>query len=331
MDYYTTDIKLSYDKNNKEHIIKLWDEAFSDPEDFTNYYFSNVYSKNKVLSAYYKDELVGMIHLNPYRIFYMGDEYNSCYIVGVAVRQDMRGKGIMKLMMKKVLEDIKSECPFAFLMPANKLYYTGLGFEQIYNTTVLDFSITDEEDFARDVMDNYSPLMLDMISMKEAKKESYEDTAKQLNRIMKKRYNGFALRDSAYIEDMIMEHTCQNGDVTVVIETETGDDGEEIYYNLVGLYCYDIYDEVMYVERFQPTEGNMVALLTCVMKQAVDVTCDRIIVTVADEDMDDVSHLVTGVNLDITKGKGMMAVGLGKKNQEIVAKLSSRCYFDEIV
>ena len=331
MDDYTNDIIFTYEKNNKEEVRKLWEDSFNDPDSFVDYYFENIYEKNRVLSAVFKGELIGMIHLNPYKVNYMGEEYDCSYIVGVAVRSDMQGKGVMKSMMKKVLDDIKDEAPFAFLMPKKQEYYNSLGFLPVYSTRLLDISIVDVDEFDRDVMDNYSSLMLDVVNLSQLESNEYCEIAEWMNHIMSNQYNGFCRRDGDYMNEFLQEHLCQHGDVCIVTESEVGDDGEEIYHNLVGVFAYDIYDEVMYVERFWPTQGNMVALLSCVMKQAVDITCDRLIVTVADDDLEDVSHLVSGAELDISNGNGVMVIGLLENTEQIVTNLQSNCFFDEIV
>ena len=98
---YTSSIEFTY-KKDLEALRQLWDEAFDDPDEFAEYYFENVCSDNKVLSAYIEGELVGMVHLNPYNMLVEGQEKKSYYIVGVAVKLSKREKGIMKAMMKRV-------------------------------------------------------------------------------------------------------------------------------------------------------------------------------------------------------------------------------------
>lgn len=331
MDDCTKDIIFTYEKNNKDEVRKLWEQSFNDPASFVDYYFDRIYEKNRVLSAVLNDELIGMIHLNPYVVSYKGEEYNCPYIVGVAVRPDMQGKGVMHAMMEKVLNDIKREAPFAFLMPKKEEYYNGLGYKKVYSTRILDISIVDADVFERDVMDNYSSLMLDVVSLSRLNDCEYENLAEWINHIMKQQYNGFCIRNKDYLKELTEEHRCQHGDVCVVTETCMGDDGEKIYHNLVGMFAYDVYDEIMYVERFWPTKGNMIALLSCVMKQGVEVTCDRMMVTVASDDIEDVSHLVMGADIDISNGNGIMAVGLTIDTKEIADEFCSACFFDEIV
>ena len=329
MDDNTKDIILTYEKKEKEAIKKLWDESFHDPDSFSDFYFENIYCKNKVLTAWYRDELVGMVHLNPYNISYMGNEELCYYIVGVAVRYDMQGQGIMKKMLNKVKDDIKSESSFAFLMPKKQEYYNSLGFRMVYNTRLLDYSIIDSDEFGRDVFDNYSALMLNITHLSQIQEKEYDKLSFEINDIMKKQYNAFSLRNKEYLIEMLKEHTCQNGDVCIVNETMA--EGDNVYDNLVGIFAYDVYDEVMYVERFEPFADNMVALLIAVMKQAIEITCDRCIITVAGNDLEDISHLVSGVEIDISNGNGIMAVSLDATNDKIFENLEEKCFFDEIV
>ena len=330
MDYYTNDIMLTYEKN-KELIRDLWENSFDDPEGFVDYYFDTIYEKNKILSAYVEDELIGMVHLNPYNVEYKGEVSLHYYIVGVAVREDMQGKGVMKLMMNQVMSDIRDRGKFSFLMPKKQEYYNSLGFSMVYNTMVLEYSIIDEEEFVKDVEDNYSSLMLEISYLSELPKEEYESLANEINQELRNRYDIFALRDSDYIDELLKEHLCQHGDVCIVRELMSGEDEEGVSPALVGIFAYDIYDESMYVERFEAFGHNTVALITAVMKQAADVTCDRCIVTVAETDMADINHIASGVELHMSPGNGLMAVPLLSDQEEILSELESNCFFDEIV
>ncbi len=115
-------------KDRREEIYQLYQEIFEDPEEFAAYYFREIYPGNQILIAQEK-KILGMIHLNPYKI-HMGDrEQVLHYIVAVAVRQEHRRRGIMAQMLKRCLRDMaERKEPFTYLMPADRAYYEPFGF-----------------------------------------------------------------------------------------------------------------------------------------------------------------------------------------------------------
>ena len=324
-------VRFSYEKNNLKDIKDMWQKTFMDRDSFVEYYFQNVWPENKVLSAYIEDRLVGMVHLNPYEISYMGEKCKSYYVVGVTVTPDMRRRGIMRAMLEKIIRDLKNECPFIFLMPEKEEYYTGLGFKKVYNTKILELGIIDREKANRDIVDNLASLKLEINRQSLIGKRELEKFSEWLNAIMTGQYNAFSVRNSKYMQRLLMEHICQHGDVNIVTETENGDNGEVIYHNFVGTFAYDICDDIMYIERFWSSRGNMMALLNCGIKQALDVSCDRLEITLCQEDVEDVKHLAEGVNMNIRDGKGIMVRGLSEPTNRVASNLLSKCFFDEIV
>ncbi|MGI6499446.1 MAG: GNAT family N-acetyltransferase [Anaerostipes sp.] len=117
------------DKTKKQEIYNLYQEIFEDPKEFADYYFEEVYSKNQVLMAKKKEELVGTIHLNPYLLDIRGKEVPMHYIVAVATKTECRRQGIMREMLHKVLNDMaEAKEAFTYLEPANPAYYEPFDF-----------------------------------------------------------------------------------------------------------------------------------------------------------------------------------------------------------
>lgn len=118
-------MEIIYQEEKKpEKIYKMYQEIFQDPESFAEYYFHDVYPGNQVVLAREGEEILGMIHLNPYKIKTGSKSYNLNYIVAVAVQREHRRRGIMAQMLVKSLCDMqKKHQPFTYLMPANRAYY----------------------------------------------------------------------------------------------------------------------------------------------------------------------------------------------------------------
>lgn len=329
---YTGDIVYTYEKNI-DMLRELWEEVFDDPEEFVDYYYKNVCQNNKVLSAYLGDRLIGMVHLNPYDMMVDGLQVKSYYVVGVAVTYSMREKGVMKAMMNRVLSDAASEgVEFVFLMPALEDYYNNLGFKKVYNTKTMDFTITEPEDFERDISDCYASLMLCTEHISDFALDELESVAEIINQRLGKSYKVYGKRHKKYLESIIMEHNCQGGDVCVVTEHMMSENEDELEdRDIVGIFSYGIDDDTMYVERFEAFEGNSMALMISVLRLTIELSCSRCIITVAEKDVDGYEHILEGIELDVTDGKGIMVRILSEDVQKYLDIMQGNTFIDEIV
>ena len=112
----------------------LWQEIFTeDSEAFLDYYDRWKTEENQCYGIFEEDRLVSMLELNPYRLMVLGHEVESRYIIAVATRPEYRHQGLMKRLLKKSLEDMRTEgLPFLYLMPAAEAIYDPFGFRFIY-------------------------------------------------------------------------------------------------------------------------------------------------------------------------------------------------------
>ncbi len=324
-------VTLTYDKEY-EKLRALWDKAFNDPEEFSDYYFEEVCKKNKILSAYDKEHLVGMVHMNPYKVYYDGEIVDSYYIVGVAVEKHYRGQGIMKQMIERVSFDAKKEgVPFVFLMPKMEEYYISSGFKKVYNTRQLEYTVIDDEESEREISDYYASLMLYTEHLSEIGEDIFDKVSENINDKLKAKYCTFCLRDTDYLKTMVDEHRCQNGDVCVVTEhmMDEREDDEDI--NLIGMFSYDIYDDTMYVDRFEAFVDNTLALVVAVLKQTIEVSCSRCVITVAESDLEDFDLPLSEIEVDISDGKGIMVLPICDNGNRCMEKFNKGCFIDEIV
>lgn len=295
---------------------KLWDDIFADPDGFTDYYYRDIRTKNKIIDYRIDGRLVGMIHLNPYTAYLAGERELCYYIVGVAVSEDMRRKGIMRSMMKEAIDFMHSEgCPFTFLMPKKDEYYTGFGFEKVYRTSNIKISDIDKCDMS----DTCNSLFdIDKCSI-----EELEQLASHINNRLSERYNYFLWRSADYLTEMIREHKCQNGSV-MYLKT----DGYEC------LFSYDVYAASMYVERFELLEtlhGDEIAdILRYIVSVAHEKGCKECIVTMQNEDAHKVTACVGDLKPDISEASGIMALSLDRDRID-VDNMKNTSFFDEIV
>lgn len=321
------------EKNILKQIRQMWDLIFDDPEEFADYYFEHVCAANRILLAYVGDEMVGMLHLNPYDICIGGKKSRCYYIVGVGVLQEYRRQGIMRKMMNQALADMKKEgCPFTFLMPKIEEYYQGFGFEKVYDTLELDIDISELEEMVPDDLSGEEGYYLKHLSrMEEESEHALAVLATQVNDALSKRYDVYAHRTASYLDAMEMEHRCQNGGVIAVYEDGKRLEDGMIEERLAGLFSYDVYDDTMYVERFESYDEHVRYVLDAAVRLAKASYCRRLVVTLAKKHFcDDIANVI-GTSARMNDGHGIMAIGLNENHTTIMENLKERCFFDEIV
>lgn len=124
--------------DDKADLERLWQECFGDSDAFTRYYFDHFFAENEVLAAFAGKELIGQLHINPYRLSAGGEEIGGSYIVGVATDERFRHKGVMRCLLERTFELLRErQMPFAYLMPASPDIYRPFGFTYIYQQEVL--------------------------------------------------------------------------------------------------------------------------------------------------------------------------------------------------
>lgn len=116
----------------KENTRKLYEEAFDDPKEFVDYYYSDKCLDNRMIVSLEGGEVVSMLHLNPFFVNLCGTVVPSYYVVAVATKESMRRRGHMTRVFEKTFELLKGEkIPFIFLLPVDESIYSWMGFEKI--------------------------------------------------------------------------------------------------------------------------------------------------------------------------------------------------------
>ncbi len=115
----------------KERTRKLYEEVFEDPKEFVDYYYEDKCRDNRMIVSL-EDEVIAMLHLNPYRVNLCGVIVQSYYVVAVATKEERRHEGQMTRLFEKTFELLKKEhVPFIFLLPVDEVIYSWMGFEKI--------------------------------------------------------------------------------------------------------------------------------------------------------------------------------------------------------
>ena len=121
------------DGTKKQRVYEMWEDNFHDPVSYADFYFSEVYGKNEVLlnqEMQVDDDIVkGMLHLNPYTLHVKGQLTEAKYIVGVATDEEYRRQGVMRELLVKTFQELRSRGElFTYLMPADENYYLPFDF-----------------------------------------------------------------------------------------------------------------------------------------------------------------------------------------------------------
>lgn len=108
----------------------LWLDVFGDAEQFVGEYMASTWRENQVLLLPESESSVAsMLHVNPYTLNVRGERLPLYYLVGVATREELRGRGYMRMLLKEALRMLRAQGePFTYLMPASVRLYTPYGF-----------------------------------------------------------------------------------------------------------------------------------------------------------------------------------------------------------
>ncbi|MCR5100045.1 MAG: GNAT family N-acetyltransferase [Butyrivibrio sp.] len=117
---------------DKSQTRKLYEECFDDPESFVDYYYDDKCSDNIIVASREEDEVISMLHLNPYVMNVCDKVIKSYYIVAVATTGTRRHEGQMSKVFDKTFDILgKQHIPFVFLLPVDENIYRWLGFETV--------------------------------------------------------------------------------------------------------------------------------------------------------------------------------------------------------
>lgn len=121
-------------EEDKNEIRDIWDDIFGfDDGGYNNYYFDNVYDKGKHYCIR-KDNKIA----NTLSVFYSPYMLNNrmievSMIVGVATLKEYRHQGLMKEMMKEVLDFLSYQNLVTMIQAYNPSLYIPYGFDILYH------------------------------------------------------------------------------------------------------------------------------------------------------------------------------------------------------
>ena len=129
-------IRLLTSHEEKLMTRPLYERVFDhDGKGFVDYYYEDRCRDNRILVDVETDvrgaeQVVSMIHLNPYTLYVNGEELPALYVFAVATDDKFRHQG----RMARLLEEVDQICarediPFLFLIPVDTAIYTPFGYQ----------------------------------------------------------------------------------------------------------------------------------------------------------------------------------------------------------
>lgn len=208
-------MKIRYlTEQEKEKTKTLYHLCFpEDSERFVSYYYKEKCKDNRIAVIEEENELVTMIHLNPFVVSLCENPLRVSYLVAVATHPQWRKGGRMNTLLGKVLRDCyQRREAFSFLMPADPAYYLTSGYRWWKNQKIPVFR---EE--ARKVY-----------QIRDLEDREWKMAAACANDILAESYDLYICRNAEYYRRMALECASEGGNVAAAWKDNI----------LTGLYCY---------------------------------------------------------------------------------------------
>ncbi|MDR0348937.1 MAG: GNAT family N-acetyltransferase [Tannerella sp.] len=121
----------------KQQIIDLWKESFGDSDEFINLFFSRVYKEENTFAIKQNNRVIAALQTVPYQMTFYGTTVTTGYVCGVCTASAERGKGLMKQLMQKAIDEMRRrKYIFSTLIPASEWlfdYYRNFGYVTVFD------------------------------------------------------------------------------------------------------------------------------------------------------------------------------------------------------
>lgn len=236
--------KLQKEEHGKTR--KLWKEIFDeDSESFLDYYYSVKTEQNEMF-VMEDEEIIAMLHLNPYNIRIHENIYPGNYIVAVATDEKYRKRGIMGRLLRKAMREMYDRKePFTFLMPAAEAIYYPYDFRYIYSRKQGD--VCGEN--------NDEPVELSFAGI-----DDCEKIADFANALLNQ-YQVTAYRDVDYYRTLIAQQRSESGEVVKMQKNG----------KIVGVFCYAKGDALEILEPLYYEEKDFLKAVYLLTKNEMEV------------------------------------------------------------
>ena len=155
--------------SKKDLIRRVWNECFNDSPEYTDMYFSRIYTDDDALLEVAEDgRPVSILQVHPYTMLFHGAEAQLGYICGAATARKYRGRGHMPRLMLQALDlSYERGDMMCALIPAHDwlyFFFERFGFSNVYLADRQCFTSFHPFNTLADyyeVADNYAPEVYD--------------------------------------------------------------------------------------------------------------------------------------------------------------------------
>lgn len=189
----------------------LWDYCFEKKgTPFYEWYHKDyVLKQNRIIGGFENNQLMTMLHLNPYVLHLRGKDWKIPYIVGVATDPVARGSHVMGQLMATIFTMLRAmKVPFVILMPIYAGIYQPYGFA--YTHFRKEYALPLKSlDLAGHVLDRYT--------LRRVPTEQAEAVLAPVYAKAMESYNGWVKRDHRVWENTLVTAAAENFE-TVIVE-----------------------------------------------------------------------------------------------------------------
>lgn len=115
--------------HDKEDIIQLWKDSFSDEnEETTQFYFQKIFKNENTYLLRNNNELISVCQIIPYHMMINDKEKIYYFIEGVCTKKEYEGQKCMSYLLTRVLQYNKYKNQCIYLQAYNPQIYRHLGF-----------------------------------------------------------------------------------------------------------------------------------------------------------------------------------------------------------
>lgn len=213
----------------------LWEKVFQeDSKAFLDYYYFFKTRENSVYVVEEDEEILSMLHLNPFLIQVGEGQFDGRYIIAVATEESYRKRGYMGMLLRKAMQAMYQEKqPFTFLMPAAEAIYTPYDFRFVYDQNVWKYTVVEKQEQKS-------------LPVSEAGIGDGADLAAFFMEYFSERFQIYAVRDEQYYQTMLFEQQSENGGIAILKRSE----------KIVGCFLYGDEDgleirEPLYLKEYE--------------------------------------------------------------------------------
>lgn len=212
-------------REEKRLTKDLWKQIFTeDTDEFLDYYYSEKLESNEILGSFHQEELVSMLHCNPYTLCIGKQRIHSDYIVAVATQKEYRHQGRMAELLCQAMEKAAEEKkPFVFLMPAQEIIYQPFDFVTVYERK--DYRLTEKilSECLPDTAAVQEKVVIEELTQDTPERETLiEELIKYSQATLENHYVLFAKRDYPYYLRTLKEQKSQQGSILLVKDRISG-------------------------------------------------------------------------------------------------------------